>query len=631
MPKEIKDFPRPPSDNGRGLHGSASTGWSGGTEGYDYWISELAAMGIKWFKVLDDGGDSIRFCENLLAAGIFPIVRIIRQDPPPNDIPEPNPGHVGAAEEETIKRLIAAGVRYFETNNEPNQGAEWKHNAMPGDTLEAAKLVALNWLFDARMILEAGGLPGLPAISAGGEMDLMGALVALGRQDVLLDGCWIALHNYSLNHPLGYPDEPVNRNGAPLTPEHYDQGMLTQWTWWNNDIGRAETLDEVNREREMCKNPAQTIVQDHACFREFEYYNHLAVKYLGRAIPIISTEGGMLVGRREDPRYPRVTPDAQCSQTVAMFDFMQRQAPDYYFAATPWLLLESAGCESDAWNSSFWRRAAGDGTDGRNGIPPIALPGIPWGERLPVIDAVKAMPNLARRLPGIQPAPPMQAPVVVAPPKPEPFIVEEEPQEQDVASWLPSPRKEKTEPVSEPSPVPPTERPTAFPSVPPPPPPVEPKEPAPVPAPVAPHPSLLFDLPTPSLDWDPRLDALNVRLEMATISPGQLYWKLIRAEYQTPDESNGKHHIYYQVQNEKGEPEPYQRVWQGWPDDKTDATTNEQGETNIPIWASYAPDRGESGPYMAWLDGLPSDRVVGMGLPQKRQVSFRFAWQRVIA
>jgi hypothetical protein len=171
MPKGLKDLPRPPNDNGRGLHGSASAGWSGSGEGYDYWIDELTEMGIKWFKVLDDQGNSLPFCEKLLAAGIFPIVRILRRDPPPNDVPEPNPGHISPAEEEMVKRLVALGVRYFETNNEPDLASEWKHNAMPGDANEAAKLVALNWLFDARLIIEAGGLPGLPAISGGGELD----------------------------------------------------------------------------------------------------------------------------------------------------------------------------------------------------------------------------------------------------------------------------------------------------------------------------------------------------------------------------------------------------------------------------------------------------------------------------
>jgi hypothetical protein len=69
----------------------------------------------------------------------LPDRRILRHDPTPNDTPEPNPGHVGPTEEETITRLISAGVRYFETNNEPDLVANWKHNATPGDAIEAQK------------------------------------------------------------------------------------------------------------------------------------------------------------------------------------------------------------------------------------------------------------------------------------------------------------------------------------------------------------------------------------------------------------------------------------------------------------------------------------------------------------
>lgn len=757
MPKDLKDFPRPSGDNGRGLYCIAATGWSGSKEGYDPWIGELATMGIKWLKVLDDRGDSLPLCEKLLAVGIFPIVRIIRKDPPPNDSPEPNPGHINAAEEETIRRLIAAGVRYFETNNEPNVGAEWKHGALPGDLFETAKLVALNWLFDARFILNAGGLPGLPAISVGDDMDLMGALVALGRHDILLEGCWIALHNYCLNHPLDYPDDTVNRNGQLLTEKQYDQGAYTQWVWWNSALGRADTLAEVNDVRATDVSPSETIHQDHACFREFEYYNALAMKYLGRSIPILSTEGGMRVGRREDPRYPRITPEVHRDRTIALFDFMQRQAPDYYFAAVPSVWLESAGREADAWRSSFWQRALKSGTDGQNGIPPMPVRGITLSDQLPVIDAVKQMPILARRLPGIQPTPPVDrsiktepvkptrpphpapppkeekkkstverpglavllseappapsaaavtpppapapttapvtppptstptpppmAPPHIAPRAPAPFPAAEPKPSAAPAVPSPTPRAPAPSPVAAPppsaapaapspkprAPTPPSvaaPKPGAAPAAPSPmpraptPPPVAAPEPsappavpspmprAPTPPPVAAPrlaPSAVAKtrptqapIPKPpkmplgetELEWDFRLDALNLTVDPANVAPGEQYWQLVRAVYEGPDESCGTHHIYYNVLDEDGEPIAGQKVWQGWAEDKTYATTNDRGQTNIGLWLPYAPDRGESGPYFAWVDGLPSDSVCGMGLPLKRHVNFLLTWQR---
>ncbi|HEX9076252.1 MAG TPA: hypothetical protein VF932_10760 [Anaerolineae bacterium] len=675
MPKDLKDFPRPPSDNGRGLNARATSGWSGDTEGYANWIAELVAMGIKWLRVLDDGGDSVAFCEKLLQAGIFPIVRILRKDPPPNDLPEPNPGHIGIAEEQTIQRLIAAGVRYFETNNEPDLATSWKHHAMPGNPVETAKLVALNWMFDARLILAMGGLPSLPAISAGGNMDLMGALVALGRQDILLEGCWIAIHNYPQNRPLAYPEDPVNRSGLPLTAEQYDQGPYTEWVWWNSELGRVDKLNHINAMRAAEKNPTLDLVEEHSCFREFEYYDRLAIKYLGRSIPILGTEGGFLVGRRDDPRYPRITPDAHRDQTVALFDFMQRQSPDYYFVSAPSLLLSSPGREMDAWISSYWSNTA---RTAGNGIPPLPMPDAGITDRLPVIDAVKAMPNLARRLPGAQPAPPVQ-------PAPVPIVVPTRPPLAQPAAPIPSAPEfaledtsaeitEMEPPEAKPVPVEPPEMPALEPDwsepfpvepevpepatmtaatemeqeemseIPLPPPPPSPqkqekdksedKRATPARPATSPLPSLslLFSsLPVPLMDWDPRLDAINVSFEPAKVSPGQMYWKLIRAEYQGPSESNGKHHIFFTVEDEMAKPVEYQRVWQGWPEDKTDATTNEKGEANIPLWASFAPERGESGQYSAWIDGLPSDRVNGMGLPSKRQVCFLMTWRRVIA
>jgi LysM repeat protein len=749
MPKDLKDFPRPPSDNGRGLVGSASTGWSGGKEGYDFWIGELEVLGVKWVKVLDDHGDSLSLCTKLLEAGIFPIVRIIRRDPPPNDSPEPNPGHINATEEEVIRRLIAAGVRYFETNNEPNLATEWKNEAMPGDNVETAKLVALNWLFDARFILAAGGYPGLPAISVGGSMDLMGALVALGRQDILLEGCWIALHNYCQNRPLDFPDDSINRIGQTMTAEQYDQNVYTQWAWWRASLKRADSINEVNALRAAGKSPTQTIQQDHACFREFEYYNSLAMKYLGRSIPIISTEGGYIVGHREDARYPAITPDSQRDLTVALFDYMQRQAPDYYFAAMPSQLVESEDMESAAWYSSFWKRVLAKGSDGMSGISTIPVPGAALGDRLPVIDAVKAMPNLARRMPGMQPAPPSQAPVTAPAHKTAPlkYVVMEGdtlpkiakqfgttwkdvatlnqlsmldsiepgqtlliPRPADVAQvsasmpseavappsarpglsvLFPDSEEETTaEPLSAPTPIQPplpfTPVEASEPIVPPPPPTFEPPLPAaPVEAPQsfvpptppsafqpaepesAPPPPPVFESPKPpqpaafepptavappskpvlapppkfpdlataplELEWDWRLDALGVMVQLASVARGQEYWKLVQAVYQSPDEAGGNHHIYYTVLDESRQPLPNQRVWQGWSDDKTDASTDEKGETNIPLWASYAPDRGEYGPYYAWVDGLPSDGVVGMGLPLKRHVNFLLTWQRTVA
>ncbi len=688
MPKILADFPRPVGDNGRGLSGCAAPGWKGGKKGYDYWIRLLLDLRVKWFRVVDDGGDSVAFCEKLLAAGIFPIVRLVRRDPPPNEAPEPNPGHLGAREEGVIRRLIASGVRYFESNSEPDQAREWKHHAMPGNPLECARLVALNWLFDARIIMEFGGLPALPAVSNGGNLDLMGALATLGRQEILLEGAWIAVHNFSQNRPLNYPDDLVNRAGQQLSTEPHALGAYAEWAWWHNHLGRAQTVDEINAIRASGKNPGNSILQDHACFREFEYHNALAVKYLGRSIPIISTACGYSVGNRADPRYPRVTPEIHRDATLALFDFMQRQAPEYYFAALPWLLVESPGYEADAWHSSFWKNTLVTVTDGRAGIPTIAVPNANIGEQLPVIAAVQTMPNLARRLPGMQPAPPLPAPAIpparvtpaqtiqspqlpfepaavsrpemlsapVEPPPPKPTVVRYTVQpgdtlykiarEFDVAWQLIAQANDIQTPnllhagqmlmIPLPRAQFPTE--TRYPATPisPPatPPGTEPRRAEPPPthsrADASRAMARAIAARQDEIDWDLRLDAMNVRVESAKVMPGQIFWRLVRAEYATPEESGAKHQITYTVLDEQSKPIANHRVWQAWTEDKTDAMTNARGEASIPIWASYNPQE-ENGPYAAWVEGAASDRVVGMGLPLKRHVSFMLTWRKSIA
>jgi LysM repeat protein len=145
-----------------------------------------------------------------------------------------------------------------------------------------------------------------------------------------------------------------------------------------------------------------------------------------------------------------------------------------------------------------------------------------------------------------------------------------------------------------------------------------PRPPAPPPPPPGPR----------GVQVDPRLNALGVRVESADVAPGQVYWKLIRAVYQDPDESSGNHNVFYKVVDENNHPIANHKVLQAWPSDQTDATTKPDGTCDIALWASFAPDRGERGPYSAWVDGAPSDKVTGMGLPLSRNVNFLLTWQR---
>ena len=366
----VEDFPRPANDNRRGIHWSASVYHPAGST-VDYWIAELKAMGIKWVKLLDDGGDSsLELCKRLFAAEIMPIVRIFRATP--------NPGAIGSREFDTIKRLVAEGVRYFETNNEPDLSAEWKDGYVPPNWMN---IVVDNFIIDADNVIRLGGLPALPALSIGSKANLLDLVVQKGRADLFSSGAWVAVHNYTLNHPLDYPYDPVNQAGAPVSQEEYDR--LGSWAWDGN------LRTQINEWRATDKNPGATLEQDASCFLSVHLLDQTIVKLLGYKVPIISTEGGPVTGWRDDRRYPRVDPNTHAQWAVAINDFLQGgreinglSCPDNYFAMCHWLIANyklgfiAPGWEGQSWYTNWW-----DGDFNLSG-------------EMPVVAAVKAMPNL---------------------------------------------------------------------------------------------------------------------------------------------------------------------------------------------------------------------------------------------
>ncbi len=360
----LEDFPRPKDDNGRGVHWSALTYHPSGSD-LDFWISELQAMKIKWVKLLDDGGgSSMELCERLLDADIMPIVRLYRK--------EPNPGHIGGREEETIRRLVSIGVRYFETNNEPDLPAEWS-TRMPENWLE---IVIDNFIYDADRVLDAGGYLALPAMGAGSKENPVEMVVRKGRGDLFERGCWVAIHNYTLNHPLDYPDDEVNQYGKPLTQEEYD--YFGAWAWDNRP------LEEINRLRAERKNPGATVYDDPNCFRGYLWTARMIEEALGFMVPIISTEGGPVVGWGDDKRYPKVIPSQHAEWQVEICRFFQEEAPDYYFTCCTWLLAsQRLGDFNPTWEQMSWYTNAWDERFGLNG-------------ELPVIQALKDLPSVSR-------------------------------------------------------------------------------------------------------------------------------------------------------------------------------------------------------------------------------------------
>ena len=232
---DLRDYPRPKNDTGIGVHwnaGYASAIGLGQVE--QIWLPKLKAMGVKWVKISQHDG-AMGFAELLLKNDIMPIVRIYR--------PQPNPGTLGNRELAAVRDYVAAGVRYLEFNNEPDLGVEWQGGEYP---LNGAQIVARNAVIDMEAILQLGGYPAIPSLRPGGRWDLVGEICRLGRRDLLSQPVWQALHNYSANHPLDYPYDRVNQEGAPCSQALFDKLALEKW---NGDAWGGWTLEQLNQFR----------------------------------------------------------------------------------------------------------------------------------------------------------------------------------------------------------------------------------------------------------------------------------------------------------------------------------------------------------------------------------------------
>lgn len=154
--------------------------------------------------------------------------------------------------------------------------------------------------------------------------------------------------------------------------------------------------------------------------------------------------------------------------------------------------------------------------------------------------------------------------------------------------------------------------------------------------------------PLPSLQWDPRLTAMNISIAPAAgVSPGQPFWKIVSAEYQDETQSAGSHHLSFTTLDTNGRPMagvPVQLDFEGRaPNDVPPQVYSDgSGMASYGLYSgptAWNPRLGP-GPYSAWVGdpdlrgrnrtGIPGERFAGAGLPMSRQVNFLVTWQKVI-
>ena len=294
----LADYPRPPHDNGRGIHWIPTGGQDPAV--VDRFVAACQHMHLHWVTFLADPGEPSpagdQLVTKLRAAGIEPVMRYYT---PPGHPLDP------AATAATTAHYVALGCHYFQPYNEPNLNAE----VAPGDHPDPERFAAA-WIPAAEAIARGGGLPAVTPMAPGGDYDDMrfldgffDALARRGKLD-LLDHAWMSLHNYTFNHPLDYHEDG---NG----------------------------------------------------FRKYEDLDALVRRHLGRSLPVIGTEGGTLVGAHDDERFPAVDATSQSAMTVEAYRRMA-DAPPYFFAYSPWILANAAGGGQDrAFEGAAWFKADG--------------------------------------------------------------------------------------------------------------------------------------------------------------------------------------------------------------------------------------------------------------------------------
>lgn len=379
-PLPLGSFPRPPSDNGMGVHWSTHL-YGQPPELTEFFVSELAAMNVKWVKLLNDGvtgryhDDTI---DRLVAAGIMPIVRLYQECNEPYD---------AERLDALVRHYVARGVHYFELYNEPDTAGRDGGWCQSGGQPQPEQLAAM-WADAAQRVYRAGGYPSLPSFFApshklpGWQDDFFyrffRALKEQGNEGALYFS-WAAVHNYTLNHPPTYPYDDVNLSGRPLTDEEVERYNLN-----------AEHAEQINRARLAAREAGgffvgDNLYDDSTCFLHFIAYRDQFYELFGFEIPVICTEGGATPGADEDPRYPPTDGQTVAEWTLWAADYLLDDAPPYLFAVCHWLLAQDAlGYPQAPWEDQAWYHVRPE--EGPAGHRPI--------RQEPVVDALKARRRL---------------------------------------------------------------------------------------------------------------------------------------------------------------------------------------------------------------------------------------------
>lgn len=299
----------------RGVHGAPVTS-PPPRDRWNFWLDELDAIGIKWFKTLCLDHE---WLSALLTRGVTPIVRLYQG--------EKYPGRLDRGLMSQVPGLVEIGVRYFEPDNEPNLNCEWKgewRDRMTWQDTDLVKQVALDWWADAQEIIRYGGVPLFPAMAPTDRN---------GTNERFSSVAWMQLMVTAL-------DGHCRQELADLLRQ--------------KKIGAAVHASPFLRPFDF--SPYREWGIDDMCLRGYEVVRDTFRDTFGvDDLLIISTEGGCYEpGHLEDLGWsPAYSEEEWAQKTVGVFEWLERHGT--LAAMCPWILTDE-GVSDSRWMGNGWYR-----------------------------------------------------------------------------------------------------------------------------------------------------------------------------------------------------------------------------------------------------------------------------------
>jgi hypothetical protein len=296
-----------------------------------------------WVKLVAAGHEYVDDAETFLAMGITPVLRPyrVRWGARPMD----------QEMQQQILLYVRAGVKWFEFYNEPNLGIEWPGGVdLTWRNFDGIiRPLMDNWLNWAEYLVSLGCYPGFIALAESTDpsaaatlwMDAFLKYMADFHYDrfrnVLANGAYVATHPYIFNH--FYQQTP---GGGPTSARPPEQ-LNAREPGWHFEYPYDPICQASDPGRTVYGGTALTPHGDPVGLLAMgRMFNERTAQMFGtQAIPVLGTEGGIWPFRGTQPfqldnRYPPYTEESQGEATVAMFEWITRTAPPWFFGVCLW-------------------------------------------------------------------------------------------------------------------------------------------------------------------------------------------------------------------------------------------------------------------------------------------------------